>query len=215
MSEIKFHSVDDHDFSSETHLVSTPLTGGNYIAWCQAMSLALLARDKLGFVDGTIIKPSEEDPDLSSWKESNHLVLSWIMNSFHEDLVVPSTYKDEEVFVTTADVLSDLRDHFSPTSGLRIFDLQRAVATHKHDTGDSVVAYFNKFKSLCDELSICLSTTAYCSACGATEVGPRQQVQQLMQFLLGLNETYDSLRRKILRMIPLPSVDDAYALLLL
>ncbi|KAK2999595.1 hypothetical protein RJ639_022793 [Escallonia herrerae] len=207
--------MDDHAFSSETSLVSTPLTGGNYIAWCQAMSLALLARNKLGFVDGTILKPPEGDPKLSSWKESNHLVLSWIMNSLHEDLVVPSAYKDEEVFAAAADVWSDLRDRFSPTSGLRIFHLQSAIATHKQDIGDSLVAYFNKFKSLCDQLSICLSTTASCSACGATEVGPRQQVQQLMQFLMGLHETYDSLRREIVLMIPLPSVDDAYALLLL
>lgn len=37
---------------------------------------------------------------------------------------------------------------------------------------------------------------------------------KLMQFLMGLNEAYDSIRNQILVMDPLPSVNKAYAMIL-
>ncbi|CAK9148453.1 unnamed protein product [Ilex paraguariensis] len=188
-------------------LVSIQLTEDNYMAWCRAMTMALRAKNILGFVDGTIPKPSEDDALFHSWNRVSHMVLSWILNSLHEDLA-PSDYNTSE---SAADVWNDLRDHYSPSSGLRIFSLQRAIATCPQGD-DSVDVYFSKLKRLWDKLYTSFPMSS-CS-CGDTNYQNQVQIQQLMQFLMGLNETYASLRKQILLIDPLPPVDDAYVLLL-
>lgn len=42
-------------------LVSEPLDGNNYGIWLVAMTTSLEAKNKLGFLDGSIVKPLEED----------------------------------------------------------------------------------------------------------------------------------------------------------
>ena len=42
-------------------LVSQPLTGENYSSWSRAMLIALSVKNKLGFIDGFIVKPEGND----------------------------------------------------------------------------------------------------------------------------------------------------------
>ena len=45
------------------------------------MTTALSAKNKLGFVNGTILQPNDVlDPLFSDWQRCNDLVLSWITN---------------------------------------------------------------------------------------------------------------------------------------
>ena len=43
-------------------LVSTLLNGSNYHAWSRAMKMSLLSKNKLKFVDGTILMPDPNAP---------------------------------------------------------------------------------------------------------------------------------------------------------
>lgn len=53
-------------------LVSQPLTGENYNTWSRSMVMALTAKNKVGFIDGTIQKPVDvSDPNFLSWKRCN------------------------------------------------------------------------------------------------------------------------------------------------
>ena len=45
------------------------------------MEMALDTKNKLGFIDGYIPKPTLIDPMLRIWKRSNNPVASWIINS--------------------------------------------------------------------------------------------------------------------------------------
>lgn len=45
-------------------LVSKHFDGSNYSSWSKAMSIALSAKNKLGFVNGKITKPAEDHPNL-------------------------------------------------------------------------------------------------------------------------------------------------------
>ena len=42
-------------------LVSQPLTGDDYSSWSSAMLIALSVKNRLGFIDGSIIKPHRND----------------------------------------------------------------------------------------------------------------------------------------------------------
>lgn len=46
------------------HLVTMELTGDNYHTWRRSMTMALSAKRKLGFVNGTILEPSDQSSPL-------------------------------------------------------------------------------------------------------------------------------------------------------
>lgn len=75
----------------------------------------------------------------------------------------------------------------------------------------SVSAYFTKCKQLWDEYIVLVEPCACVSTCSAVK---RIERHQLMQFLMGLNESYHVVRRSILMLNPLPSVSQASSIVL-
>ena len=63
-----------------------PLIEDNYPTLARAMRMALDAKSKLGFVDGSHTKPSSP-ADISLWERCNDMVLSWILNSIDKFIV--------------------------------------------------------------------------------------------------------------------------------
>lgn len=73
------------------------------------MCRALRARNKLGFIDGRLVKPIDlEDSMFFAWERCNNMVVSWIQN-----LISPAV-KSNVAFVDGAqDVWNELRLHFT------------------------------------------------------------------------------------------------------
>ncbi|CAL9027549.1 unnamed protein product [Prunus brigantina] len=67
-------------------LVSRLLEGYNYGQWSRSMRLNLSAKNKIGFVDGSVKAPASTDAKHSIWQRCNDMVLSWILNSVHPDI---------------------------------------------------------------------------------------------------------------------------------
>nr|GLL46475.1 uncharacterized protein LOC109150247 [Ipomoea trifida] len=70
-----------HNESPALMLVSTPLDGPNYHPWARALSMALSCKNKIKFVNGSILKPDENDPKFDVWGRCNDMVMSWIVRS--------------------------------------------------------------------------------------------------------------------------------------
>ncbi|RVW28831.1 hypothetical protein CK203_050138 [Vitis vinifera] len=49
-------------------LVSKSLDGDNYGTWSRSVTIAPSAKDKIEFIDGSIIRPSHTNAKFSSWK---------------------------------------------------------------------------------------------------------------------------------------------------
>jgi len=64
------------------------LTGSdNYTLWSRAVKLALLGRNKLGFIDGSV-KGAQFSGDLAKlWDRCNAIVVSWPMSNVSKDLL--------------------------------------------------------------------------------------------------------------------------------
>jgi hypothetical protein len=68
-------------------LVSEIFTGENYIAWSRSMTIALTVKNKISFIDGSLMQPITNNQSLRvAWLISNNLVLSWLMNSIAKDI---------------------------------------------------------------------------------------------------------------------------------
>ncbi|KAI3820683.1 hypothetical protein L1987_08231 [Smallanthus sonchifolius] len=66
-------------------LVSIVFDGSAFGSWKRVMSIALSAKNKLGFVDGTVVRPTSS-PNLELWKRCNDMVISWILNTLSSDI---------------------------------------------------------------------------------------------------------------------------------
>nr|GMD37497.1 uncharacterized protein LOC109168309 [Ipomoea batatas] len=67
-------------------LISTVLDGQNYHPWARAMEMALLSKNKLGFIDGTMAMPNVNDVKFPYWKRCNNMVSTWIMRSLSSEI---------------------------------------------------------------------------------------------------------------------------------
>ena len=55
--------------------------GRNYELWEQAVQTALIAKNKLSFIDGIITEPTDKKyPEAQAWAMVNSMITSWIMN---------------------------------------------------------------------------------------------------------------------------------------
>ncbi|XP_024195778.1 uncharacterized protein LOC112198922 [Rosa chinensis] len=180
-------------------LVSKKLSGDNYNSWYRAMKISLSAKNKIGFINGTIKETSvEKKPDEHAlWQRCNDMVLSWILNSLEPEL------QDLVLYCTTPHaVWEDLRERFALGNAPLIFQVQRDIYLIKQGQS-SIAAYYTKLKGLWDELASYNTITCTCRA--------QNDRSKLMQFLMGLNESYAATRGQILLMNPLPSLRQAYA----
>lgn len=106
-----------------TPLVAVPLKGENYRNWARSMKTALWAKTKLGFIDGTIEKPSRTSADYLDWERVDSMVVAWIINSTD-----PSLHGSISHATTARDVWLDLEERFAQTNAPRIHQLWRALS---------------------------------------------------------------------------------------
>ncbi|XP_060959388.1 uncharacterized protein LOC133030608 [Cannabis sativa] len=82
--------------NASASLVPKILTGAdNYSSWCRLMMVALMARNKIKFINGKLPKPDEDDEDYESWIKCNSLVISWILNSVSPTTVDSIMYMED------------------------------------------------------------------------------------------------------------------------
>ena len=124
-------------------LVSDLLNGDNYSHWKKAMEIALVAKNKLGFVQGECARPTAANL-LAHWERCDKMVLSWIMNVVIKDIGLSILFS-----ATSRDVWIQLEQRFGEADGTKAFQIQRdlCVISQGHL---SVTEYFTQIKKLWD-----------------------------------------------------------------
>ncbi|GJY70178.1 sulfotransferase 16 [Tanacetum coccineum] len=67
-------------------LTNTPFNGSNFHGWSRNVKMALGAKLKLGFIDGSCNKPSADNVDEQRWIRCDYMVTCWIFNSMVAEL---------------------------------------------------------------------------------------------------------------------------------
>ncbi|XP_075670133.1 uncharacterized protein LOC142639884 [Castanea sativa] len=168
-------------------LVAQPLVNDNYDSWAKSMQRALGAKSKIGFINGSLsLTPfMAKNPLLvQAWTKCNNMVVSWILNCISPKILASVVYKN-----IALEVWTDLKNH-----------------------------HFTQLNALWDEIenyrALLFCTCGSCT-CSINEKLTQYQLQDsIMQFLMGLNETYSQARGQILPMDPLPSINRVYSLLI-
>ncbi|XP_073119931.1 uncharacterized protein [Henckelia pumila] len=89
-------------------LVSQQLAGDNFAFWSRSMKIALSVKNKLGFLDGSIIKPPASEVNLlTAWNRNNNIVISWLLNSVSNEISASILFAESAL-----DIWNDLRECF-------------------------------------------------------------------------------------------------------
>ncbi|GJS07455.1 retrovirus-related pol polyprotein from transposon TNT 1-94 [Tanacetum coccineum] len=165
-------------------LTNTLFNGTNFHGWNRNVRMALGAKLKLGFIDGSCPKPELSDAFLYAQ--------------------------------SACELWKEIAERYGQSNRPLIYQLERELS--KITQGNLTIAsFFNKLKKCWDELqNINGLPTCDCGRmreCTCDVFGKvllRDSNSKLIQFLIKLNDDYESVRSQILAMDPLPTVNKAY-----
>lgn len=175
--------------NSTNALVNLLLTSKNYHAWARLMRKALMNKNKISFIDGTLPKPGRFDPTFDAWEKCNNQVHTWIMNSISPN-IAHSILHIENAHTTW----NKLKHRFAQADFVRIADLQLEVYLLKQDSL-SVTDFFTQLTVVWEELEN-LSPIPQCTcpvkcACDLSKyIEQTKERDFIMRFLTGLNENF-------------------------
>ncbi|XP_060216756.1 uncharacterized protein LOC132644197 [Lycium barbarum] len=184
-------------------LITTPFNG----SWRRGMLISLSTKRKLGFINGTIIKPGKTDPTFEIWIMCNDMVIAWIRNSLDKEIVDTVMHTE-----TASDSWKEIEKRYGQASGTKVFQIMKDISSISQGSS-SIASYFNRIKKLWDELTISIEYPPCTCQC-KDEWVKLEGDQRVHQFLVGLNDLYAGIRRNILMMKPLPDLDGVYSVLI-
>ncbi|GJS84938.1 ribonuclease H-like domain-containing protein [Tanacetum coccineum] len=200
---LHLHSND----SAVLTVVSVKLKGTeNYQVWANAMLLSLEGKNKIGFIDGTCRKSMTDDVLAKQWDRVNAVVLGWILNSISEELFLGQIFSKK-----AKHVWKELKETYHKVDGSVIFNLHHKINTIKQN-GSELSGYYHKLNALWKQYDAMVELPN-CLCAAASDFKKHNQLLKLMQFLMGLDDSYMSIRSSILSRETLPDVKIAYAII--
>ncbi|CAL1411460.1 unnamed protein product [Linum trigynum] len=171
----------------------------------------LAAKNKLGFINGTIPYPDPTDPLFSSRSRNNIMVLSWIQQAL--DHGIKKTIRSSKL---ASEAWNSLKARYGQGDMIRVAELIESIGTIKQ--GNQIVSeYYGNLIALQDELDNyqpinpcrCTETSSVdCAALNA--VMSYRDVNSIVQFLCGLNDNYATVRSQVLFGDTLPPIDRVF-----
>jgi len=195
-------------------VLTTPsLNETNYNSWSRNMRRALLSKNKLKFVDGNIKTPARDDPLYETWERANVMVLSWIVRTLSPQIA------ESVIYIESArDLWKDLKERFTKGDYFRISDLLQEI--HSAKQGErNITQFFTDIKTIWEELEF-LRPVPNCVCgkscdCNISKIFIKQrEVEYVICFLKGLNDSYNTMKTQILLLDPLPNINKVYSLIM-
>lgn len=195
-----------------TILVSPPLLGSsNYSSWRISMRMALEIKNKWCIVDGSLSAPSMENNLYAAWRRCNLMVCSWIFRSVHSSIAQSIMHLDQ-----ASAVWNDLKKRFAQCDAQRISALQNDINNFKQGTM-SVSDYYTRCVTMWEEMNA-LRPLPVCKcnprcACDLMDtIRKEREIDQVICFLQGLSDDFNSLKSNVLVQDPLPEVDKVFVM---
>ncbi|XP_074278482.1 uncharacterized protein LOC141602071 [Silene latifolia] len=202
-----------HVENTGSKITQIAFNGTNYDEWSQSFKLALLAKGKLGYIDGTISKPPDSDSNIESWRSANALVTLWIYNAHESDIRKQVSLRPE-----AKQVWDNIKTRFCQANDARVYRLQADLIACRQGPTESLMSYYGRITTLWDEklenhpLPSCSCNPCRCDL--VTVMDARREKKRVRDFLLGLDERFYNARSHILGTNPLPNLNFAYNRLL-
>nr|XP_009772676.1 PREDICTED: uncharacterized protein LOC104223020 [Nicotiana sylvestris] len=173
-------------------LVPTPFDGFGYRSRRRSVMRALSMKNKLGFINGDCKRPDLDSLNFAYGRGS----VEYVADAF--------------------ELWRELEDRYDQTNGTKLYQIQKEINDLSQGSLD-ITSYYTKMKKLWEELNTLIAKshcTCNCSCGDKESMHKAEQDKRLIQFLMGLNEIYNVVRGSILTMNSLPSIAQAFSLLI-
>ncbi|XP_071705311.1 uncharacterized protein [Rutidosis leptorrhynchoides] len=111
------------DYPKQMHVNET-LTDMNYTDWSQEMMNFLFAKNKVGFVNGSLKKPNEDSEEYMSWMRCDAMVKEWLTTAMEKDIRSSVKYAN-----SAYEIWNDLKERFAKESAPRAYELKQTLST--------------------------------------------------------------------------------------
>ncbi|XP_074301707.1 uncharacterized protein LOC141633129 [Silene latifolia] len=195
------------------NFANTLFNGRNYCHWSKSMMLAMSTKHKEGFLTGMTAIPAITSSRYSLWWRCDSTVRCWLVNSMEPEF--------REGFMTckTAKQLwTEVFERYGQMNGPLLFQLKKDLRNVVQDKS-SVAEYFNKLKRYWDEIEeiedfpdCTCGVLAKCTCSLLKKMLERASIEKVLTFLMGLSDSYDTLKSQILSMEPMPPINKVYSI---
>lgn len=153
------------------------------------MVINLSTKNKLGLVDGSIFQHAPNSSTYLGWYRANSMVISWILNSLHKYIA------DSVLFLpTTSQIQTELNQRYEQSIGVLIYHIQQKFYLISQGS-DDFPTYFTELMKIWDGLRL-VQDLPTCSCTAATALNKFLEDQNIIQILMGLNDSYKNHSRR-------------------
>ncbi|XP_060210784.1 uncharacterized protein LOC132637759 [Lycium barbarum] len=105
------------------NLINVVFDGKGFPGWRRSALIALSAKKKLGFINGTCKELDLESTEYPKWYCCNNMVTAWLLNSLSKDI------KDSVIYSrTTKELWDSLKSRFGKSNGAKLFHLKKELS---------------------------------------------------------------------------------------
>ncbi|XP_074306620.1 uncharacterized protein LOC141641876 [Silene latifolia] len=195
-------------------LTDTLFDGTGFLTWKRDVLIALASKNKDGFITGTCPRPPKTNKTYHLWSRCDMLVLQWIKYSMDKKL------RENFVYVTSSkDLWTELVERYGQMNGIELYQLKRNLTSISQDNLP-IVDYYGTLKRTWEEiddldpLPLCTCGAMDSCTCGLFKrILDREAHSKLIQLLMGLNSTYESVKEHVLTMELMPTINRVLGLL--
>ncbi|RVW64731.1 hypothetical protein CK203_063137 [Vitis vinifera] len=117
-------------------ITQVQLKGENYDEWARAVRIALRAKKKYGFMDGSIKQPDNDSLELEDWWTINSMLVSWVFNTVEPTLRSTISYMEN-----VKELWEEIKQQFSIGNGPRVQQLKSDLVNCEQE-GQGIVVYY-------------------------------------------------------------------------
>ncbi|KAG6413934.1 hypothetical protein SASPL_126649 [Salvia splendens] len=191
----------------ESVSVGFKLDGKNFPVWSRLMRITIGSREKLEHLEGDQEPPKTTDPEFKQSQASDFTVFTWLIQNMEPKLVLQFAQHQ-----TAKALWRSLATTFGVRADpVQVNDLE--IRTNQLKQGnESLEQYWGDLQQLWVETDARKPCPYTCCEKGINTYIKEIEIKRLYQFLSGLDDKYDALRRELLKQSPEPSAEDAFGI---
>ncbi|XP_074352355.1 uncharacterized protein LOC141691521 [Apium graveolens] len=167
--------------NSNAQLGQIIFSGNNYVNWSRSVQFALGAKNKIGFIDGSLSRPDDDSVDLQKWILNDYMVTGWLLYSIDKSIAVSF------IFTPSArDLWLEIQERYGHSNAPQLYEIHKSLMSIVQND-DTVVEYYNKLKKVWDQLQVLESlpdcscgTLAKCSCGCVKKLNDADQLRKLI-----------------------------------
>ncbi|XP_071731015.1 uncharacterized protein [Rutidosis leptorrhynchoides] len=205
LSNLLKNNLQSHSKLSDSLKINLALNNQNYALWARMIKVALGGKSKSLLNHLTTVAPETSEEGYEQWEQDDLVVFSWLIQNIEPTLASNLTEYPTAKALWDALVVT----YSSGKDKLQNFDLH-VKANDIKQKDQSLEDLWITMQGIWGEIDRRDPNPMKC----ATDIVIYTKIrteQKLFQFLNALDQNYDTIKRELLRLDPLPTPEEAYA----